>query len=139
MDGWIRGVNNEVSYKRMIYCISKTNFQQLVFTNICKVESILNQKLSQPNNDSSTDFLHVSNDLWVQWKDIQASANVLWNCWLNHYLPTLTSHQSCTKRGKTLSINDLLTKTKNIFCSHWHLKNFCVFIQATMGWHTWLN
>ena len=109
MNAWIMGVNNEVSYKRLMCCMSRKNFSiESLWTYSCEVEPILNKFLlfsvsdaihelevimakhlliGYQNNHSNTDLMHASNDLCVQWKDIQASANMFWNCWLKHYLP----------------------------------------------------
>ena len=47
---------------------------------------------------------------------------MLWNCWRNYYLPTLTSHTKWTKSEINLSKNDLvIIKSKDVPRSHWPL------------------
>ena len=47
---------------------------------------------------------------------------MLWNCWRNYYLPTLTSHTKWTKSEINLSKNDLVViKSKDVPGLHWSL------------------
>ena len=134
------------STKRALNVITKDRLftHEVLYTFLCEVESILNNRPITAVSDDVNDFEAITPNhiligesspnvfpgevdpssicLRKKWKVTQAAAEMFWQRWIREYAPSLSIRKKWRRDIRNLKVDDLvLLQSENIPRSHWPL------------------
>ena len=132
------------SVKRSLKVITRDRVftEESLYTFLCEVESVINNRPLTPTSDSISDFEALTPNHFLlgtkvtnyslgsfnpreinygkKWRAVQAALNMFWTRWLREYLPSLTDRKKWTTNSRNLEIGDLvILVSKNPVRSAW--------------------
>ena len=132
------------SVKRSLKFITRDRAfrEESLYTFLCEVESIINNRPLTPTSDSISDFEALTpNHFFLgtkvtnyalgplnpreinyrkKWRAVQAALNIFWTRWLGEYLPSLMDRKKWITNSQNLQIGDLvILVSKNPVRSAW--------------------
>ena len=146
------------SVKRALKAIVRDRLftDEALYTFLCEVESILNNRPLTAVSDDVDDFNTLTPNHFLiggesknfspgkfgdqeinyrnKWRSVQAATNMFWQRWIKEYLPLLTHRKKWYQQTRNFEPGDLvIVKTDNVPRSHWPLARIVTVYPGTDG------